>query len=180
MRFQRLIDDVNSGNSEVLTQVYLKYRHDFIGFIRKGHTFGKEQIEDAFIDAILILRLNILNNRVSVQNSSVKTYLFAIGRNLLMEEYRRESRLILLDNEIVEESGNDSEIEGINFQEIKRMREAFEQLSPGCQKMLTHLYFHGWSYQDIQEEYNHKSVEGLRVQRVKCIKQLKRIFYGNK
>ena len=180
MPFQRLIDDVKSGNSELLTQIYLKYRNDFFRFIRKGNNFSKEQIEDAFIDAILILRLNILSNRIINQNSSVKTYLFAIGRNLLMEEYRRESRFSTIEfDRLISESIVEVD-EGQDYQDIKRMRDAIEQLSPGCRKILTHLYFHGWSYQDLKEEFNHLSLEGLRVRRVKCIKQLQRIFHGIK
>lgn len=179
MRFQRLIDDIKSGNSDILSVVYMKYRNDFFSFIRKSNNFTKEQVEDAFIDAILILRLNILSDRIQIQNSSVKTYLFAVGRNLLMEEFRRETKLIELQSDgaygnlLHETESTDGELTN-----IKRIQEVFDQLSPGCRRMLTHIYFHGWSYQDIQEEYQYQSIEALRVQRVRCIKQLKRIFYG--
>jgi RNA polymerase sigma factor (sigma-70 family) len=169
---------VHSGSYTLLTHVFQKYKREFVGFIQRSHHFSSEQIEDAFVDAILILRLNILANKITSETSSVKTYLFAVGKNLLMEEYRRESKYLLVNLQSLDETQSASLEEGPgDMENIPRIRNAFSKLSPGCQKILLHLYFHGWSYQDIQEEYKNLSIDALRVRRVKCINQLKKIFY---
>lgn len=75
-----------------LDKFYLAHRNEFFKWSEKSFGLGKEQAADIYQDSIIILYENIKQGKFSCQNASMKTYLFAIGKNLIHSYIRQRQR----------------------------------------------------------------------------------------
>jgi RNA polymerase sigma factor (sigma-70 family) len=81
---------VTDGNHAVFGDLYAAYRTDFIRFGCKKSGCTEEECADAFQEAVIALYENIRDRRLTEMNSSVKTYLFSIGKFKLINLQKRK------------------------------------------------------------------------------------------
>ena len=91
MTDSQLIHEIAHGNNSAFTELYETYRKEFLGYIRMSFKGDEDTIFDLYQDSCVALYNNIRTNRLSAFNLTVKlkTYLFTIGRNKLVDLYRR-------------------------------------------------------------------------------------------
>jgi len=90
MSDSELVHLVRSGDGAGLSFVYEKYRREFMNWIRKFSNCSLEEAQEYYQAATLILYENIVSNKVTDLQSSLKTYLFGIGKNLTYQYHRKE------------------------------------------------------------------------------------------
>ena len=103
-----LILRLRRGDRDALEEIYRSYRVSFIKWITYSHKCTKEQAVDIFQYAILSFYENVLEDTVEeINDAGIKTYLYSIGKNKLLSDSRRDSRLSfneeLEDNLLLEE-----------------------------------------------------------------------------
>lgn len=87
---QNLQQAVSNGDHEVFGNLYSAFRNDFIRFGCHITACSDEECADAFQDAVVALYENIRDNKLPELNSSVKTYLFSIGKFKLLNIQKRK------------------------------------------------------------------------------------------
>jgi RNA polymerase sigma factor (sigma-70 family) len=90
MSFHYLQQAVSEGNHGVFGDLYSAFRSDFIRFGCKKTGCNEMECADAFQDAVVALYENIRDNKLPELNSSVKTYLFSIGKFKLLNIQKRK------------------------------------------------------------------------------------------
>ena len=85
MSEQQLIQLLKEADKDVLRRLYLEYRSAFISFAQKFCS-NSNDIVDAYQDAIIVLQEKAFNGDLDELRSTLKTYLFSIGKYILYEK----------------------------------------------------------------------------------------------
>lgn len=171
---QDLIESLKDNDLKVLDEVYLKYKDDFILFART-FSIPKNDIEDIYQETIISLYENIQNNKLSKLTSSLKTYLFAIGKFKILKQLNKPTFPYSQDNVIlVSEEMQVFEAE-VNEERQKTLKKSWAQLGDKCQQILELYYYKGKTLDEIQKDLNYSSKDVLKSQKSRCLKQLKEL-----
>ncbi len=174
-----LLEGLKAGNNKVLKSIYLDHKEAFLNYVRR---YGLERHEavDIYQDAILALRENVATGRLVELKSTLKTYLFSIGKYLVFDYLRANKKMTPVDFKAIE---NDYFSEGfeILFKEESNPKEeqlerAFSTLGSKCKAILTLFYYQGYSIEEIANilDYNNKDV--AKSQKSRCLRTLKDIL----
>ena len=94
-----IITKIKSGGHTELGMVYEEYRTEFLKWITKEYECSDDDSKDIYQLTILIFYDNVRTGKLERLVSSVKTYLFGIGKNIVMENRRKANRQIPIDHE---------------------------------------------------------------------------------
>ncbi|GAA5221558.1 RNA polymerase sigma factor [Membranihabitans marinus] len=180
MKENHLISKIKDGNEDALTDIYTKYRNEFIQWGMQNHSLPEEDIKEVYQLSMLILYENIVQGKLKRINSSFKSYLFQIGKNKLYEYYRKNRSLAIspLDVYIYNIPANASnEEKDLKEKQINIVLQGLEQLGNPCAKILERFYFNKDSIQKIAKDFNYKNTETAKNQKYKCLNRLKKIIY---
>ena len=99
-----VLTEIKEGNEQVMAQLYNDYRAPFLAWARKYFTLDDETLIDVFQDAVIVLYQNVVEEKLTQLDSSLKTYLFGIGKNLLYKRLRKTKREMVAEDEIPEQA----------------------------------------------------------------------------
>ena len=172
---QKLIERIRTGDNQVLGAIYTEYRKPFLRFAQ-SFNLEKEDLLDLYQDSILAFVDNIKNGKIDTLNSSLKTYIFSIGKYMAYKKLKRQAkmeqspldskRLSLYMEEIEDNNEYDKE-------EIELFNTCFSKLGKQCQKLLKLYYYRGFTMDEIQKELAYDNYNVVKSQKSRCLKQLK-------
>jgi len=124
---------------------------------------------------------NVRSGKLKVLTSSVKTYLFSIGKYNILNQLKARRRLIPTE-EIFTEVDLESnqyfkEIELTHRQVL--IEQAFQQLGQACRELLMLFYYHQYSIKNIQEEMNYNNENTVKATKSRCMKSLRSFLDKN-
>lgn len=171
-----IIRRIQDGNAHALKDIYPSYRLAFLNWARRQFSCDDSDILDVYQDAMIIFYKNVAQGKITALQSSVKTYIFGIGRNLLLKNHAQRQRTQRLEN-IGEDliTGVDLNIFKKEESEHKKemVRQLLSHLGEKCQRILILFYYHRYSIESIQKEMGYNHVDVVRSRKLKCIKQLR-------
>ncbi|MBV1923033.1 MAG: sigma-70 family RNA polymerase sigma factor [Flavobacteriaceae bacterium] len=160
-------------NNEVeLRKMYNEHRSVFFGFARK-YKLSDDELADIYQEAFLALRKHALSGKLIEVKCSLRTYLFGIGKYLIFNELKKNSKLVPLHpdpEEIDEVSINEDE--PLTFEQ-KLLQQNFKKLGKKCQQVLTMFYYRGLTNEEISKMEGYVSEAVVRSQKSRCLKTLK-------
>ena len=172
-----VIDKISSGDREVLNVIYREYRSEFISWVVRQYSCSSEEAKDVYQTSVLILYENIVNKKLTHLTSSVKTYLFSIGKNKIREYKKGQNRLISEPNETMFQMvAEDEDQKEVLEEQLKVAAASLEQLGDPCAQVLKHFYFDKLSMEQIADRLNYKNKETAKNLKHKCLKRLRKIF----
>lgn len=154
--------------------MYRCYRDEFIAWSGNRYGATAEQAKDVFQDAVVAFYENIVSGRLTALTSSVKTYLFEIGKNKLINVQKREKRMTYKgDPHLI----NRSEKEDYMNEENKaysqeQLRKAISKLPDDCQRILELYYFREYDMESIAREMGYKNADTAKSKKSVCMKKL--------
>lgn len=155
--------------------IYRDYREEFLNFGAKICQ-KKVLVVDAFQDAIIGLYQNLMENKITENKSSVKTYLFEIGKRQLLKSMKKE-KLIVQKNELV--TNINREDDSSENYEKDQIRKAIGELGETCQKLITLYYYRRYSIDAIMHNLGMKNENSVKANKSRCVKQLREILKIN-
>lgn len=170
-----IIELIKQGDDATLEKIYSENREAFINF-SKNYNIERYDAIDIYQDAIIALQQNAINGKINNLNSSVSTYLFAIGKYKIFHSHRKNSKIEFNnDIQLVEKSFdldvNFLDDELTNQQSI--LKKHFAKLGERCKDVLRLFYFQGYTLDEITEILDYSDKKVLKSQKSRCIKQLK-------
>ncbi len=162
-------------NKEI-EKLYDTYREQFIGFARKYFPeVDKETVIDIYQESFFALYKCIRDGKLTAEKLTVslKTYLFAIGKNGLLRYIRDEKEKADLTENILIDVNNAF---GTEWQEI--INRFVAELDEPCNLTLTLFYFERKSLKEIGELMGYKSEQVAKNKRLSCMEKLKRMIKG--
>lgn len=171
-----VIESIKSGNESALETVYKKYRQEFVAWAIKSYACTNEQAVDAYQSSIMVFYENIMKGKLTELSSSVKTYLFAVGKNKVMEQKRSAQKMV------VGIDAHESYLKGQTTEDDDRQEEMLQVVEMGlgelgdpCHAILRNYYYHKQSMEEIATAMDYKNAETVKNLKYKCIKRLRKI-----
>ena len=134
---------------------------------------------DAFQDAVIALFNNFSAGKSLQETTTLKTYLFAIGMNKLIDLAGKQSKMVTFsgDWEINSQNGLEMATEASGEfereEENKEMvRKYLEQLDGNCRKVLELYYLQGMKMEEIAKELGYKNANVAKKKKSLCLKKL--------
>ncbi|WP_290789611.1 RNA polymerase sigma factor [Flavihumibacter sp. UBA7668] len=169
------LSDINRPVKEL----YNAYFDLLTTFIRtKGAT--SEEAADIFQETILVFIDAIRQNRFKGE-SSIKSYLFGIAKNLWLEEIRSSERRnkrqqIFHQSEPTIES---AEARLFNKEMRKIWLQVFDSIGAVCKSILLGFYYEKLPMRELLEKVSFASEQAIRNKKSKCMKSLKEFLLSN-
>jgi RNA polymerase sigma factor (sigma-70 family) len=177
MSEQHIIERLRHGGQTELGIIYEQNRKEFIHWVSKEFSLSTDDGKDIYQMTILIFNDNVKSGKLENLVSSVKTYLFAIGKNVARESMRKAKRTTRINQEewlkehMVDEA--DHQVEESAFSTAKL---ALQKLGQPCQKLVELFYYEKKSMEEIGTLLNYKNAETAKNQKCKCMARLRKLF----
>lgn len=177
MNQEDIIKKIRSGGQTELGMVYEEYRAEFLQWISKEYHCSSDDSKDIYQLTILIFHDNIKKGKLEHLVSSVKTYLFGIGKNIAKENLRKEKRFVPINKEKwLKENLIDEPSHSIEESSFERAKSALEKLGQPCQRLIELFYYEKKSIPEITLALDYKNPETAKNQKCKCMARLRKIF----
>jgi len=182
MSEENLIARIRQGDESKLMAIYRAYRNDFIYWAMRHFSCNEDIAKDVFQMAITIFYENIMSGKLTKLSSSVKTYLFAIGKNKLHENQvlrERDLKIQLHEQDKIKAGFQLESVEGNTHEEKEAMyyllEKALHELGEPCRTVLELYYYQDQSIEAIASKMDYKSSDSAKTQKYKCLTRLKKI-----
>lgn len=169
-----ILEKLRNGDESPIYELYQLYRNEFIAWSGSNYKATKDQAKDAFQDAIIDFHQNVISGHLTELSSTIKTYLFQIGKHKLLNIQKKEQRMTYHDALHLIENG---EVENFMEEENKaysqeQISKAIENLPEDCQKVLKLYYFSEYDMESIAREMNYKNADTAKSKKSVCMKNL--------
>ena len=168
------LEQLRTGDAAAYAKIYEAYRGSFIGFARK-YELSEDQILEVYQDSVVKLYENVMSGKLRTLTSTLKTYLFSIGKFKIYEHLRYSQKRITrneLDFKGEAFEQPDFEETTLSVRQVS-LRKHFESLGARCKMLLTCFYLKGMSLKDIQEAEQYENINTVKAAKSRCMKQLK-------
>ncbi|SHN07580.1 RNA polymerase sigma factor, sigma-70 family [Cyclobacterium lianum] len=188
MEFEKDYDDgkalrdigLNKNLNKPISFLYYNYYRSISQYIisNSGDEFDAE---DIFQEALLVAIKAIQENKFRAE-ASLKSYLFAIARNLWISEIRKRKSASRREEIYAAES--EGATDGINVKIARKenfdlIAGLFEGLGGRCKRILLLYYYKQYSMKEIMVEEDFANEQVVRNQKYKCLKKLIEKVNGN-
>ncbi len=135
-----------------------------------------EDAEDIFQDGLIALYEQV-NNQTFKETSSIKTYLYAICRNLWMKRLRKSST----KNEILGQEVDFAETDILPLdlmiadEESETLADLLGQIGADCQRVLLLYYYERKRMQEIAKVMGFANEQVAKNKKNRCLKKLKEL-----
>lgn len=179
MKDHSLIERIKTKDGDkALREVYQNYRNEFLRWAIRNHSCSLEEAKDVFQQGVVIFYENIKFGKLIQITPRIKTYLFGICKNKLMELHRKKSRLqsrysdhVLLNDEIYYNPvSNDFD------ERLAMVEKCLSEIGDPCKGILEQFYYHKRSMNEISEILEYKNSDTVKNLKYKCLQRLKQIF----
>ncbi|PQJ16056.1 RNA polymerase sigma factor [Aureicoccus marinus] len=165
---------LRDGDRKALEQVYIQYKDAFVAYL-SDRVIVRDQLEDLYQDTVVSLFQNFVLKQLELESSSIKTYLFAIGKNKAAAHFRGPQ---LVSREEIEPKEAIYQIEKENLSEEQlALKKAFERLSDSCRQLLRLHYYRGLTDKEIKKMTDYKDINTIKSSRSRCLKKLKSLIH---
>jgi len=167
---------LRSGKAPEVSYVYELYREEFISFVTKSFSVSSDEAIDIYQESFLALYRNVSAGKLTELSSSLKTYLFQIGKNQLFKQYRQkrgENLMETMDGSPDRVDEREDE-EWMHKQEITN--QVISSMEEPCHTVLTLFYWRQKSMKEIAEALNYKNDQVAKNRKGACLKKLKAVL----
>ncbi len=174
---EQIIIAFKSENEKIMRQCYQNWQEPFKAFLQKTFGLDADKVGEIFNDSYTALYLNIKKGKLNQpMQSGLKTYLFAVGKNLALKTFRK-TKVTLTEN--IPESGEAPDVErSIHYIEQQhKVATILAKIGEPCRSVLRLFYIEEKDYNLIAKELGMGSnTNSLRKKKFDCIKKMKKLF----
>ena len=139
---------------------------------------SEQDAEDVFQETVIAF-IDIVQKGKFRMQSSIKTFLVSIARNIWRNEVKRRQRSDYREKQF--ESGRDQTEEDISeliseWEKKKQLRDLVYELGEPCRKLLMLFYYENLSMKEILTYLPYENEQVVRNKKYKCLQQLTEIM----
>lgn len=177
-REQNTLKRIKQGDRTALHEVYLEHQSSFLEWAEASFRCNKEDAEDIWQEVIIVFYENIVADKITELKSQLRTYLFGIGRFMMLRKFEQQKRMTdLPDHEVADSQWVQAAVAGHEIELNDRQQMLFGQLQmlgENCLKLLTLFYYRRFSTESIMNEMGYKSAEVAKSQKARCMRSLRK------
>lgn len=169
---------LKSGEDWVFRDIYHMCRDEFVNWAMKRFDIDQDIALDIFQESIAGLYSNALRGKLDESNVDVKTFLFAVGKYHILNQFNIEINLELMDDvtSTIEELPEFTEEP---FEKAENGQEALthlKNLENPCKQVLEAYYLEGKVLTTIAEELGYKNKKVLKAIKYRCVERLRKLL----
>lgn len=179
MEKQHINAFINGGSKEI-TQLYNSYRGMFMSFGKK-YGLNDDDLSDIYQEAFIALRKNAISGKLDTVKSTLKTYLFGIGKYMIYDRLKEKKHIVSYESTIhivhdeIETISIETEEEELSLEQ-RLLHTYFKKLGKKCQLLLTLFYSRGLTNDEIVTCTGYSDSSVVRSQKSRCIKTLREMI----
>ncbi len=175
-----IIQEVKAGNETLFYSLYKQHRTEFIRWACFQHSIHEEDAKDICQEVFIIFYRNIHSGKLTNLTSDVKTYLFGIGRHLILNHLKKSNRTVTLSNiELI--NGYENPIEMIHQREHNKkvVEDNMNRLPEKDQVILRLYYMEGLDMKTIAKRMGYKNSDVAKKRKYEVFKKLSNLVKAN-
>ena len=170
------LTELRKAPEKVFAEIYGKYRNNFLSWSQKYFGCDRETAADCFQDAVVVLYNNVKTGRLKNLDAGLKTYLFSVGRNILLKNYHAHKNEISMKEKYQfienDEFTDPEELYGRNDSMIDRIAGLITRMKEPCRSILKHYYYENLGMEEIARIMEYKNANTVKSQKLRCMKYL--------
>ncbi len=169
---------LRSDDKAALESVYTRYRQEFLNYSIR-YPLAEADVLDIYQDAVIAMHQNFVMSQLELKASSVKTYLFGIGKNKIFKKLKEQNRVLRIEIETSDTYENIDLESHLPTEKQLALAKNLNEISESCKAILKLFYYRGLTIDDIVETTDYKDGNTVRSQKSRCLKHLKSLFKVN-
>ena len=171
------LEKIKNGDSQEMAQIYSDYKDEFIGFMRNRYGCDQTEARDIYQMSILALQENIINGKLTELRSSIKTYLFAIGKNKFLETRNSNQRFLHgYDFEVLKKSEELDKEKQETEVKLGIVESCLQEIGDPARSLLELYYYHGLSMEEIALKLGYKNSSTVKNLKYKFLNRLRKVY----
>ncbi|BAO75182.1 RNA polymerase sigma factor [Winogradskyella sp. PG-2] len=171
LKEQNLEERLRAEDKSALDIVYKNYRSEFLNYVKR-YEIDYETSLDIFQDAIIAMYQNFAIKKIYLEKSTVKTYLFGIGKHKTFNYLKSKNKHLRIVNDVEDYEELDIEEPSLNFYQ-KQLAKQLNQISESCKEVLKLYYYRNLTINEIVEQTHYKDANTVKSHKSRCMKRLK-------
>lgn len=166
-----------AGEGHIIEELYKLYREPFVKWMVGKYAVSEADAVEIFQEAVIRFYENALADKIK-EGASIKTYLFAIGRNVWRYQHRQQKKIAdvdILNTELSEYTAEDF-LPDEPTEDQEMVRSVMQQLGEPCKTILELYYYHDWALMDIAMQMGYKHTDVVKTQKGRCVRRLKKLI----
>lgn len=177
LREKYSLESLRKDTESIYIEIYREYKDEFLNWGKKNFIVQEDDLTDAFQDAVIVLYNNIRQEKLTKLESSLKTYLYGIGKNILHKKLQGRRDLVFASEEFKEDIKIEIPEDLYSGEEMEnKISSLLEEMNEPCKSILKHFYYDNFSMEEIAVILNYKNANTVKSQKMRCIKYLKSAF----
>jgi len=179
MKKEKIIKSIADNDPNAIRWVYQAYRTPFTKWAITYYGVSEEDSKDLFQETIVTLVSNIQADRLLNIESSLKTYMFGIAKNHMMDFFRSRKKIEQSEREFSRLDDFSYSTFDLKKEEMSKViLETLEEIPDPCHSILTMFFLEGRSAQEIANKLHYKSDATVRVQKFRCLSNFREKIFG--
>lgn len=171
-----IISSIKAGGEKYLREIYETHRVTFLQWIIKNYSIDEELAAEVYQKAFITFYYNIKEGKLTELSSSIKTYLFAIGKNLVREHFKKSQKFVD-DTQLELQQVDDSITSKYEINEKKQsIKHYLQKIGEPCKTVIELFYFRHYSMEAIAIELGYKDERIAAKRKFICLRQLKELM----
>ncbi len=174
----QLLHQIRKGDRLFLRQLYEENRSAFGVWVTKNYQCDEDMIADIYQQAFTTLYYNVKEGRLVTLTSSIRTYLFAIGKNLIRDHIKITARRQEILEVAVEMNDVDNSIIDRYQQSAVKTTVSMllNRIGEPCKSVLELFYIKGYALDAIAVEMNYSNENVVAKRKFICLKQMRELL----
>ncbi|MEO0330234.1 MAG: sigma-70 family RNA polymerase sigma factor [Bacteroidota bacterium] len=176
---QDVIEAILHSNSlDPIVRYLYRTNFDSVANYIRSNSGNDEDAEDFFQEAIVVF-INIVRKGNFRGDSSIKTFLYSIARNLWRNELKRQNRALMRETNYYEQSEKEEQDiqDSISENEVKnQLLGLLEKLGDNCKKILLMFYYENLPMKEIFQHMGYETEQVARNMKYRCMNKLKELL----
>lgn len=179
---EEIISAISSSSSidAAVRHIYERHYHAVSEYVRQNGGSWQDG-EDIFQEAIVTF-IELVRQGKFRGDSSVGTFLYAVNRNIWLNEIRKRGRQESYHKKFG--LAQDETVEGVDLLISKRearlqVMKMIDQLGEACKTILIAFYYEKLAIADILKKLNYQNEQVVRNKKAKCMKMLEEKLHAD-
>lgn len=172
-----IIANIREGNALVTTHTYQLYRKEFLRWMKKKYQCQEEDAKELYQLAFLTLYNQIQSGKLISITSSIKTYLFGIGKHKFYQQQKTNARFeYQVDEKSMSLHKQENDMSEEQEKRCQWVEENLKKLGSPCREILVMVYYEKRSMEYITEKLGYKNPSTTKNQKYKCMCRLRKML----
>ena len=171
--FEKVAREIRIGNEAYTKQLYTQHKTKFVSWFMKQYKLNQQESLEVYHQSFLVLYYQIKQERLTALMSTLETYLFGIGKKLMLKEQAKERNFLdLAEADLV--SIKDEALEQEDLVHKKMLvRQIFKSVKEPCKSILAMYYYREFSLESIANRLGYKNSGTVKKKKSLCLKDIR-------